>query len=105
MNGVYDGNSLGKYINEFIIDSWKDQWDLSKDAEYSWILEYKKLGEEEFLKKHLFVENDQVVVPSLNLKSAKEIFCKNEKQKKALRKMGFIEDRIKIKNIKYPFGL
>lgn len=53
-----------------------------------------------FLQKNLFVENDQVVVPSLNLKVAKKIICRNEKQKKELRKMGFIEDRILIKNIK-----
>lgn len=53
-----------------------------------------------YLKKHVFVEKDQVIVPSLNLKAAKKIICRNEKQKKALRKMGFIEDRIEIKNIK-----
>lgn len=53
-----------------------------------------------FLKKHLFVEKDQVVVPSLNLKVAKKIFCRDEKQKKKLRHMGFIEDRIEIKNMK-----
>lgn len=53
-----------------------------------------------FLKKYVFVEEDQVVVPSLNLKAAKKIICSDEKQKKALRKMGFIEDRIQIKNIK-----
>lgn len=46
---------------------------------------------------YLFVENDQVVVPKLNLKSAKEIICTNEKQN---RKLGFIEDRIRILNIK-----
>jgi len=46
----------------------------------------------------LLIKNNQVVVPSLNLKSAKEVFCRNEKQKKKLRKMGFIEDRIKIRN-------
>lgn len=49
---------------------------------------------------YLFVEHDQVVVPSLNLKSAKEVICSNEKQKKKLRKMGFIEDRIKVRNVK-----
>lgn len=54
---------------------------------------------EDWLKDNLFVKKDQVVVPSLNLKAAKEICCRNEKQKKKLRKMGFIEDRIKIKNI------
>jgi hypothetical protein len=53
-----------------------------------------------FLKKYVFVEKDQIVVPSLNLKSAKKIICRNEKQKRKLRKMGFIEDRIQIKNIK-----
>jgi len=51
-----------------------------------------------FLNKCLFVEKDQVVVPSLNLKAAKKIICRNEKQKKKLRKMGFIEDRILIRN-------
>lgn len=55
---------------------------------------------DEYLKKHVFVEKDQVVVPSLNLKLAKKIICRNERQKKVLRKMGFIEDRIIIKNIK-----
>lgn len=52
------------------------------------------------LRQHLFVEHDQVVVPSLNLKTAKHIICRTEKQKKSLRKMGFIEDRIEIKNVK-----
>jgi len=55
---------------------------------------------ETYLKQYLFQEVDQVVVPSLNLKSAKKIICHNEKQKKKLLKMGFIEDRILIKNIK-----
>ena len=55
---------------------------------------------DEVLRRHLFVEHDQVVVPALNLKAAKHIICRTEKQKKALRKMGFIEDRIEIKNVK-----
>lgn len=55
---------------------------------------------QDFLKRYLFVENDQVVVPSLNLKAAKEVFCRNEKQVKTLRRMGFIQDRIKILNSK-----
>lgn len=54
---------------------------------------------DEVLRQHLFVERDQVVVPSLNLKAAKHIICRTEIQKKTLRKMGFIEDRIEIKNI------
>jgi len=52
-----------------------------------------------YLRKYVFVEVDQVVVPSLNLKAAKQIICRDEKQKKTLRKMGFIENRIHIKNI------
>ncbi len=43
--------------------------------------------------------NDQVVVPKLNLKSAKEIWVRNDRQKKKLRRMGFIEDRIKVRRI------
>ena len=53
-----------------------------------------------FLNRHLFNEVDQIVVPSLNLKAAKKIICRDEKAKKKLRKMGFIEDRIQIKNMK-----
>lgn len=67
------------------------------DILYKWI---HSGNYENFLSKCLFVENDQVVVPSLNLKSAKEIFCRNEKQVKVLRHMGFIQDRIKILNSK-----
>jgi hypothetical protein len=56
---------------------------------------------DDWLKENAFFKDDQVVVPSLNLKSAKEIHCRNEKQKKKLRKMGFIEDRIRIRNMPY----
>ncbi|MBL4847448.1 MAG: hypothetical protein JKY65_18170 [Planctomycetes bacterium] len=48
-------------------------------------------------RKHLFVEHDQVVVPNLNLKAAKEIVVRCERDKKKLRRLGFIEDRIKIR--------
>ena len=51
----------------------------------------------EVLSKHLFVKHDQVVVPHLNLKAAKIIICRNERQKKVLRRMGFIEDRLAIR--------
>ena len=51
-----------------------------------------------FLKDYVFVDRDQVVVPSLNLKPAKVVICRDERQKKALRRMGFIEDRITIRN-------
>ncbi len=56
-------------------------------------------GIDDFLQRYVFVERNQVVVPSLNLKSAKEIICRNEQQRKKLRRMGFIEDRVKIRNI------
>jgi hypothetical protein len=73
----------------------KDQDKESKE----WLMKWQNCNRdyETFINKYLFVKNDQVVVPSLNLKSAKKIFCQNEKQKKKLRKMGFIEDRIEIK--------
>lgn len=51
----------------------------------------------QLLNRFLFNENDQVVVPQLNLKTAKLIVCRNELQKKTLRRMGFIEDRIEIR--------
>jgi hypothetical protein len=52
-----------------------------------------------FLKNHVFVERGQVVTPSLNLKAAKIVICRDERPKKALRRMGFIEDRIQIRNM------
>lgn len=59
---------------------------------------------DDWLEKHVFVKHDQVVVPSLNLKAAKEVFCGSEKEKKKLRKLGFIEDRIKIRKFPNPWG-
>ena len=56
---------------------------------------------EEFLEKAVFRSDDHYVVPNLNLKPAKKIICRNEKQKKNLRRKGFIEDRIMIKNVSY----
>lgn len=95
--------NLKNYIDLTIKDYKEYEMDLVKDN-MSYLLDFNKLGQDAWLKKYLFVEEDQVVVPSLNLKAAKEIICKNEKQKKKLRQMGFIEDRIKIKNIKYPYS-
>jgi len=69
--------------------------------EMPFLLDWERHSDlERRLERWLFVENDQVVVPSLNLKAAKRIVCRNERQKKALRRMGFIEDRIVIKNAK-----
>lgn len=87
-----------KFSNE-IVEDYKEVEEEPEREVKKWIDCGKNL--DLFLKKYLFVENDQVVLPSLNLKCAKTIICRNEKQKKALRKMGFIEDRIKIKNIKF----
>jgi hypothetical protein len=56
------------------------------------------------LSEHLFVKHDQVVVPQLNLKAAKVIICKDERQKKALRQMGFIEDRLIIRGRRNQTG-
>ena len=56
-------------------------------------------GVRPLLDRHLFVELDQVVLPALNLKAASEIVCRNERHKSALRRMGFIEDRIRIRNV------
>lgn len=76
----------------FIRDWGEDLYNYEKER----VEFYQKHGETEYLKKFLFIEKDQVVVPSLNLKSAKKIYCKNEKVAKKLRQMGFIKDRIEM---------
>lgn len=43
------------------------------------------------------VEHDRVVVPGLDLKAAKTVVYRSERQKKALRRMGFLADRIEIR--------
>jgi len=84
-------------MNEIIEDYRKEN--LPLDGEMAdWVASGCDL--DNYLKNYVFKEVDQIVVPFLNLKSAKQIICRNEKQKKVLRKMGFIEDRIKIRNIK-----
>jgi hypothetical protein len=87
---------LNKRLELYVERSWEDYFseDPEEDCSEPWMKDIRTF------KKALFQEEDQVVVPSLNLKAAKEIICRNEKQKKALRKMGFIEDRIKIKQMK-----
>lgn len=86
-----------RYNDDIIRDLMEYKEELDDDLK-AWMKCERNL--DRYLKEHVFVLEDQVVVPSLNLKSAKKIICRNEKQKKALRKMGFIEDRIKIKNVK-----
>ena len=73
--------ALINYLDEILLD-------VIEDAEAGEelngvLLNWKRSTDlNDFLKRFVFVENDQVVVPSLNLKSAKQIFCRNEKQKK-----------------------
>ena len=81
-----------------IVQDYKEENEEPEDEIADWVSSGCNLST--FLKDYLFQEVDQVVVPSLNLKSAKKILCRNEKQKKKLLKMGFIEDRIFIKNLK-----
>ncbi len=86
--------SIAQYFTEIIRDLKAEREELDgvlKDWENSRNLD-------DYLKCYVFVERDQVVVPSLNLKAAKRIICRNERQKKKLRQMGFIEDRIRIQN-------
>lgn len=91
---VKDGDAeIEKHIREWVEDAKKENCE--DDFTRTWD---KYNNFKEFLNKELFVEKDQVVVPSLNLKVAKVIYCRNEKQVKQLRRMGFIEDRIKILN-------
>jgi len=104
---------LNGLINEDF-DSNKEQLDKAVseylDRHKKWAIEGEYIDEasdlkdwcgdlDAYLNKHLFVEKNQVVVPSLNLKSAKKIICRNDKQKKTLRRMGFIEDRIDVRNV------
>jgi len=99
-----DSKDISK-INNSLIVQLNESVELAKEEGYlkeeEYLMAWDKARDfDVFLKDNLFVEKDQVVVPALNLKSAKKIICKNEKQKKKLRKMGFIEDRIHIKNLK-----
>jgi len=108
-NPVKDGDDAIKrefaaVLKDFENDpAWGGEWDcdVSKLPHHDIIWKWaNSKNYEDFLSKYFFIKNDQVVVPSLNLKVAKRIFCRNEKQVKALRKMGFIKDRIKILNSK-----
>ena len=54
--------------------------------------DYKEFdgGYENWRDNYLFAETNQIVVPILNLKAAKKIICRNEMQKKELKKIGFL---------------
>jgi hypothetical protein len=79
---------------------WKDmaEYDRENPGPPEEMLTHGLDSVDKWLKQLLFVERDQVVVPSLNLKAAKQVFCQDERTKGELRKMGFIEDRIRIRN-------
>jgi len=112
MMALMDSNSfeeqnvaIEKMLNDYI--TWHKEAEEEEGKEIpmdndlkKWLDCERNLGV--YLNRYLFVEKDQVVVPSLNLKCAKKIICRDEKQKKKLRHMGFIEDRIEIKNLKSP---
>lgn len=91
--GVSD-KSIAKYFKDIIGDAKKDGEELDGELR-DW---EDSLNLDDYLKRYLFIERDQVVVPSLNLKAAKKIICRNEQQKKKLRQRGFIEDGIRIQN-------
>lgn len=55
---------------------------------------------EAWLAGHLFREHDQVVLPALNLKAAKEIVVRSERDKSELRRLGFYEDRIEVRKLR-----
>lgn len=95
LNPLMNGQDIEKWAKEWYDDVMKNE--NGQFCEYTTcIKDLVENGFDFFLKRHLFVEHDQIVVPSLNLKSAKNVFCRNEKEYKALTKMGFIKDRIRI---------
>lgn len=97
-NRVVNSASLQRYFTEMLTET---QAELEPGEQLDdFLKEWRQSnGLDNFLKRYVFIEHDQVVVPSLNLKSAKVVICRNEQQKKKLRRLGFIEDRIKVRNI------
>ena len=95
INGMRDNKPIEQYLRESLEDALKEDDELDEVLK-GW---QKSRSLDEFLQRNLFVEHDQVVVPSLNLRSAKKIICRTERQKKTLRKMGFIEDRVEVRNL------
>lgn len=95
--GIVDSAALQRYYTEMLTET---QAALEPGEQLGDFLEewQQSNGLDDFLHRYVFIKQDQVVVPSLNLKSAKEIICRNERQKRQLRKMGFIEDRIMTQN-------
>lgn len=88
------------YANEALkseFENWASSYEDGDESDRVNEVWQKTRDVDEVLQQCLFLENDQVVVPSLNLKTAKVIFCRTDRQKKVLRKMGFIEDRIKVR--------
>lgn len=88
---------MNSILKDYKIDCEKYGYDDPEPSLRDW--EKSGCNLDSYLKDYVFKEVDQVVVPSLNLKAAKKIICHDEKQKKKLRNMGFIEDRIQIRNL------
>jgi len=105
LNSIINDKDFNKQ-NEKIVKSLNEMLEYyaeeNEEVDEAYLIDWINSGKDlsVYLNKYVFKEINQVVVPSLNLKVAKKIICSNEKQKKKLRKMGFIEDRITIKNIK-----
>lgn len=95
LNALINNENITIYMESLLKCIMEEETDIKDPILEKW---KSVKTEDEFIKKYLFIENDQVVVPSLNLKAAKKIICRNEKDKKALRRMGFINDRIYIRN-------
>lgn len=97
-NLVTDNQALQRYFTEMLTET---QAELEPEEQLEdFLREWQQSnGLDDFLKRYVFIEHDQVVVPSLNLKAAKQIICRNEQQKRKLRRTGFIEDRIEVRNI------
>jgi hypothetical protein len=89
---VEDANETLKSVFEERVSLYESNGDLDRAHEV-W---QKTQDVRKVLWKCLFVENDQVVLPSLNLATAKIVYCRTDCHKKELRKMGFYKDRIKM---------
>ena len=96
----YNFKEYEKAVRKGIEESIKER---EKEGETGEEWGIKSENYEDWRDKELFVKNDQVVVPSLNLKAAKVIYCKKEGHFRKLRKMGFIKDRLKLMPVRSKY--
>lgn len=98
LSSLMNGESVETFLNDMYKICIMETDDPEPVPEY--LLEWKRTNDVELiLRKYLFTGNNQFVVPSLNLKTARRIVCRNDKVRKTLRKMGFIEDRIEVRKM------